>query len=102
MRLSRSLISSASFCPHCQKDTGFVPIQFACALTGLSRSTLYRWMDRGWIHWLEKPNARRVICQESLRFHAPKASEIMCFPQKSLLIVSQTVSKCPTVSHPAD
>lgn len=102
MHLSRSLISSAFFCQHCQKATSFVPIQFACALIGVSRSTLYRWMDRPWIHWMEKPNARRVICQESLSFHAPKASETLRFPQKTSLILSQTVSKCPKVSHPAD
>lgn len=61
-----SLISARFFCEHCQRETHFVPIQFALALTGVSRSTMYYWMDRRWIHWRELPSRRRIICKESL------------------------------------
>jgi predicted DNA-binding transcriptional regulator AlpA len=66
MGSSRSLFSSSFFCEYCQKETKFLAIHFAIALTGRSRSTLYRWMEREWIHWRELPSGRRLICQESL------------------------------------
>jgi predicted DNA-binding transcriptional regulator AlpA len=61
-----SLLSARFFCHHCQKETHFLPIQFAVALAGVSRSTMYYWMDRRWIHWRELPSRRRIICKESL------------------------------------
>jgi predicted DNA-binding transcriptional regulator AlpA len=66
-----SLISARFFCEHCQKETHFLPVHFAVALTGVSRSTMYYWMDRRWIHWRELPSRRRVICKESLS-HQPR------------------------------
>ena len=66
MGVSRSLLSASFFCEHCQKDTRFLPIHFAVALTGVSRRTIYYWMEHGWIHWRELPSGRRVICQNSL------------------------------------
>jgi len=47
---SRSLLSASFFCEHCQKDAKFLPIHFAHALAGVSRRTIYYWMQRGWIH----------------------------------------------------
>ena len=61
-----SLVTARFFCDHCKKETSFLPIQFAVALTGVSRSTMYYWMDRRWIHWRELPSRRRIICKESL------------------------------------
>ncbi len=54
------------FCDHCQKETHFLPVRFAVAQAGVSRSTMYYWMDRSWIHWRELPSRRRIICKESL------------------------------------
>jgi predicted DNA-binding transcriptional regulator AlpA len=65
--LSHSLIATSGLCGYCHKETRFLPMQFALALTGRCRSTIYNWMVRGWVHWLELPNGRRVICEESLR-----------------------------------
>jgi hypothetical protein len=62
----RSLLSVIYFCEHCQKETRFVPIYYALALTGKSRPTLYYWMKRSWIHWLEQPSGRRLICEQAL------------------------------------
>ena len=95
MKLSRSLISSAFFCEHCHRETSFVPIPFGCALARVSRSTIYNWMARAWIHWLEMPSGRRVICQESLRFRASESLQILRFPQKIRPKVSRSVQKCP-------
>jgi len=55
------------FCDHCEKETHFVPIHRAITITGVSRSTIYYWIDKGWVHWVQLPSRRRVICEESLR-----------------------------------
>ena len=77
-----SLLSARFFCHHCQKETSFLPIQFAVALTGVSRSTMYYWMDRRWIHWRELPSRRRIICKESLS-HQPKPNRADCITLES-------------------
>jgi len=48
------------FCEHCKKDTKFLPIRNTIQIAGISRSTLYYWMERAWIHWRELPSNRRV------------------------------------------
>jgi hypothetical protein len=60
-----SLISANFFCPHCQKQRAFLPIDFAALLADVTRRTIYRWMDRGWLHWRPIPNGR-LICLHSL------------------------------------
>jgi predicted DNA-binding transcriptional regulator AlpA len=62
----RSLLSVVHFCEHCQKETRFIPIYYALALTGRSRPTLYYWMKRSWVHWIEEPSGRRLICEQGL------------------------------------
>ena len=64
-----SLSSARFFCEHCQKETHFLRVHFAVALAGVSRSTMYYWMDRRWVHWRELPS-RRIICKESLSHQA--------------------------------
>lgn len=66
MGLNRSLLYTIYFCEHCKKETRFVPIHYALALTGKSRPTLYYWMKHSWIHWLEQPSGRRLICEQAL------------------------------------
>jgi predicted DNA-binding transcriptional regulator AlpA len=65
-----SLLSARFFCEHCKKETHFLPIQYAVAIAGVSRSTVYYWMDRRWVHWRELPSRRRIICKESLSHQA--------------------------------
>ena len=57
---------SCFFCEHCKKETHFVPIHRAITIAGVSRSTIRYWMQKGWVHCLELPSGRRVICVESL------------------------------------
>src|SRR5579862_1398009 len=77
MSLSRPLLSAHFFCQHCKKETKFLPIHFALAVTGIARRTMYYWMEHDWIHWRTLPSGRRVICEESLnqqgapRIHIP-------------------------------
>jgi hypothetical protein len=47
-----------------------MPIRKTVLMAGVSRSTVYYWMDRAWIHWRELPSGRRIICQESLSHQA--------------------------------
>jgi hypothetical protein len=58
--------SAGLFCEHCRKGTKFVPIHIAAQAAGVSKPTVYYWMERGWVHWRELPSGRRVICEESL------------------------------------
>ncbi len=58
--------SSILFCEACRKETRFLAIQQVISAMGISRSTVYYWMERHWIHWRELPSSRRIICSESL------------------------------------
>ena len=57
---------STFFCQQCSKETEFLPVFKAVKAAGVSRSTIYYWIDHNWIHWRELPSSRRVICVESL------------------------------------
>ncbi len=54
------------FCETCQKESNFLPIYVATKIAGVSRSTMYYWLERGWVHWRVLPSGRRVICEASL------------------------------------
>ena len=61
-----SLISTNFFCQHCRKQRAFLPIDYAALLTDVTRRTIYRWMERGLLHWRTIPNGHRLICLQSL------------------------------------
>jgi predicted DNA-binding transcriptional regulator AlpA len=69
------MITARFFCESCKKETDFLPVSTAIRMVAICRSTIYNWMDRGWIHWSELPSGRRIICQQSLLAHhqAPAA-----------------------------
>ena len=54
------------YCECCRKNTIFLTINKTIEFAVVSRSTIYYWMEREWIHWRARPSGRRVICQESL------------------------------------
>ena len=54
------------YCECCRKETVFLTINKTIEFAVVSRSTIYYWMEREWIHWRALPSGRRVICQESL------------------------------------
>jgi hypothetical protein len=58
---------SCFFCQECKKETHFIPIHRAMTIAGVSRSTVYYWIDKRWVHWMHLPSQRRVICAESLK-----------------------------------
>ena len=59
-----------SFCTKCEQLTDLITIRQAVDVAGVSRSTMYYWMKKGWVHWTEMPSRRRLICRESL-FRTP-------------------------------
>jgi predicted site-specific integrase-resolvase len=54
------------FCEHCRASATFLPIHSAMNLFGVSRSTIYYWIRRGWVHWIELPSGRRLICTHAV------------------------------------
>lgn len=66
-------IGPTFLCEQCGCMTQFLGTSRAVRLLGVSRSTIYYWMDRGWVHWRLLPSGRRVICQAALSSPAPRA-----------------------------
>ena len=64
------------FCEGCQKESNFLPIYTVTKIAGVSRSTIYYWLERGWVHWLQLPSGRRVICEASLTRPAAAPSDL--------------------------
>jgi len=54
------------FCDACQRESNFLPIHMVQKIAGVSRSTIYYWLEHRWVHWRELESGRRVICEESL------------------------------------
>jgi hypothetical protein len=80
---SRSTAMARFFCECCQTHTRFLPISRARQIAEVSRSTIYYWMDRQWVHWRELPSGRRVICEASLSRRGKRAFRTFTFPQAS-------------------
>ena len=68
------------FCQKCQKESNFLPIYLATKVEGVSRSTIYYWIERGWVHCRELPSGRRVICETSLSRPANLPSDLAVQP----------------------
>lgn len=69
-RLARGRLQEGAvarfFCEGCQKESNFLPIYAVIKVAGVSRSTIYYWLEHGWVHCLQLPSGRRVICESSL------------------------------------
>ena len=57
---------SPTYCEQCGHSEQFFTVAEALRLTGASRSTVYEWMRRGWLHWEVLASGHRLICRESL------------------------------------
>ncbi len=79
MSTSHQLPSAASaatfFCERCSHMEQFLDITHATRVAAVSRSTVYYWMDRGWIHWRVLPSGRRIVCLKSLSRPSTVAEE---------------------------
>lgn len=83
------------FCERCQKESNFLPIYAVVKIAEVSRSTIYYWLEHGWIHWLQLPSGRRVICESSLSRPPNSPSDLVSdlSPAKK---PSKTVQSRPT------
>lgn len=53
-------------CGVCGLEADFVPIYAAAKIAAVSRSTMYYWIQKRWVHWCELASGRKVICCNSL------------------------------------
>lgn len=64
-------------CERCNKETHFMPIYRVLAMTGVSRSTIYYWMSKQWVHWMTLPSGRKLLCVESLHQSGSASSKAL-------------------------
>lgn len=66
MEFSEPFPTARFFCQQCERETRFLPLYLARRYAGVSRTTLYYWIRRDWVHYRRLASGRRVVCQESL------------------------------------
>ncbi len=71
MRPSQPFPTARFFCAECGRETRFLPMHIARRFAGISRTTMYYWIRREWVHCRELASGRRVVCQESLSRPTP-------------------------------
>ena len=54
------------FCQNCSERTEYLNINEASAAIGISRRTIYRWMESGRLHLLESASGHTLVCKMSL------------------------------------
>jgi hypothetical protein len=64
--LRRAMRSIHAYCSECKATVEFVPPLLAQIVAGVSRRTIYNWLDRRWVHSVLLANTRRMICVPSL------------------------------------
>lgn len=68
---------SLIFCDHCNKETRLIPVYRAIKIAGVSRSTIYYWFEKDWVHWVTLPSGRKLICEESLLRKRPEPLKLL-------------------------
>jgi hypothetical protein len=53
-------------CSVCESDSPMITVADAASLTGLSRSTLYKWMGSQQIHTTRSSIGQLLVCRRSL------------------------------------
>ncbi|MGA9772168.1 MAG: helix-turn-helix domain-containing protein [Blastocatellia bacterium] len=54
------------FCQGCREHTEYLNINEASAAIGISRRTIYRWIEAGRLHLLESASGHKFVCKMSL------------------------------------
>lgn len=54
------------YCEQCARTTQHLSVKNTMSVTAVSRSSVYFWMKRGWIHWRTLPGGHRLICRDGL------------------------------------
>ena len=62
------------YCSRCKTDARFLSVRYILQATGVCCSTVYDWMKKDLVHWIELPSGHRRICEESLFNESPVLS----------------------------
>ncbi len=54
------------FCPYCGRETEHLNVSDAAASAGVTRRTVYNWLNRALVHCVHRPSGRKFICIRSL------------------------------------
>lgn len=57
---------STVFCSQCERETEHVRIYIAQRLASVSRPTIYRWIEKDWVHVARLPSGVTVVCRDFL------------------------------------
>jgi excisionase family DNA binding protein len=53
-------------CPQCRREIALIQIHQACKIVGVSRKTMYQWIDKGQVSAVRSASGRLLICFSSL------------------------------------
>ena len=59
-------VGSRTPCPECTGATLLVTTEEAIALTSVSSREIYRWVEKGWVHFAESPAGALLVCPDSI------------------------------------
>lgn len=54
------------YCPYCERETEHLNVSDAAASAGVTRRTVYDWLNRALVHFVHRPSGRKFICIRSL------------------------------------
>lgn len=64
IRQSRSV--APAWCAACGQHVTMLSVQEAAAVAGVTRCTIYRWVEAQTVHFVETPDGVLLICAQSL------------------------------------
>lgn len=53
-------------CYRCGRETVHLSVARASEVAGVTRATMYNWINRGLVHTVVRPSGRKFVCTESL------------------------------------
>jgi hypothetical protein len=63
---SRAAIREQAHCDRCGREVQMLSVALAAGLAGVSERLVYRLVEAGKAHFVERPNGVILICSESL------------------------------------
>jgi hypothetical protein len=63
------------WCEACQAETRMIGVEEAALIAGLSQRTIFRWIEKGQLHFAETARGALLICLASLLAETRRESE---------------------------
>jgi hypothetical protein len=60
-----------AYCARCGREVSMLSVALTAGLKGVPERTVYRWVEAGSVHFLERPDGAILICPESLPEGSP-------------------------------